>query len=92
MKKFTWNDLQERISKMDEKQRESQVCVSIEDDSYFRDVKDIDFISDDIYVHIEDTDEMGTLKDLKCVEGDDFDIENYKLITPKGTPFLWDGL
>lgn len=91
MKKFTWNDLLDKINKMSEEQRERQVWVSIEDEDYGRNIKDIQFIEEDIYVHIEENEEIGTLEDLKTVVGDDFDIENYKLLTPKGTPFLWDG-
>lgn len=89
MKKFTWNDLQDQINKMNEEQRERQVCVSIDDGFYS--IEDIQFIEDNIYVNIEDNDEIGTLSDLRGSTGDDFDIENYRLITPKGTPFLWDG-
>lgn len=91
MEKFTWNDLLEQINKMDEEQRQRQVWAAIEDEDYFRCVKDVQFVPDDIYVNIEDNDEIGTLEDLKSVAGEDFDIDNYKLRTPKGTPFLWDG-
>lgn len=90
MKKFTWNDLQDQINTMTEEQRKRQVCVSISDDGFYS-IEDIQFIEDDIYVNIEDNDEIGTLSDLRDSTGDDFDIENYRLITPKGTPFLWDG-
>ncbi|MFT4168515.1 MAG: hypothetical protein QM653_05285 [Dysgonomonas sp.] len=90
MKKFTWNDLQDQINKMNEEQRERQVCVSISDEGFYS-IEDIQFIEDDIYVNIEDNDEIGTLSDLRDSAGDDFDIENYRLTTPKGTPFLWDG-
>lgn len=91
MGKFTWNDLLNQINKMDEEQRERQVCVSIDDESYFKNVADVQFIEEDVYVNIEDNDEIGTLEDLKSVTGEDFNIDNYKLRTPKGTPFLWDG-
>nr|DAL98541.1 MAG TPA: hypothetical protein [Caudoviricetes sp.] len=91
MKKFTWNDLLKKISEMSEEQREKQVCVSFEDNEYFKNIENVQFIEEDFYVHIEDNDEIGTLKDLKSIAGEEFDIQNYKLITAKGTPFLWDG-
>lgn len=89
--KFTWNDLQERINKMTEEQRNRQVWVQIEDEGYARKIEDVQFTEVDIFENIKDSDERGSLDDLKDLHGDDFEIDNYKLRTPKGTPFLWDG-
>lgn len=90
MKKFTWDDLLEQINKMDKEQRKRRVCVSISDDGFYG-IKDIQFIEDDIYVDIEDNEVVGTLDDLKRITGGDFDIQDYRIAIPKGTPFLWDG-
>ena len=90
MKNFTWNDLLDQINKMDAEQRERTVIVSISDDSFYP-IQDVQFIEEDIYVNIEDIEEIGTLEDHKRSRGDEFDIEDYKLVTSKGTAFLWDG-
>ncbi len=75
---------------MDTDQREYQVCVSISDDGFYN-IEDVQFTEEDIYVNIEDN-LFGSLDALKTIDGDNFDIENYKLRTPKVMPFLWDGL
>lgn len=89
MRKFTWNDLLDQINSMDAEQRERQVCVSISDDGFYS-IKDVQFIEEDVYLHIEDNDEIDTLNNLKTINGDDFSIDDYKLTTPKGRPSLWD--
>lgn len=91
MTKFTWNDLQERMNNMSEEQRQTQVFFLTGDDSSFKIIDDIEFIECDVYVNIYDQDDAGTLADLMLANGEDFNIEDYKLSTPKGTPFLWDG-
>lgn len=91
MKKFTWNDLQERISNMSEEQRQKQVLFLTGDDDSFKIIDDVEFVECDVYVNIYNQDEAGTLTDLMLANGEDFNIEDYKLCTPKGTPFLWDG-
>lgn len=52
---------------------------------------ELDLVECDVYVNINDPDDAGSLEDLMLANGYDFDIEDYKLCTPKGTPFLWDG-
>lgn len=91
MEKYTWNDLAEDIKKMTEEQRNYQVCMSHNDDTYFLQARDLEFIEEDIYCDIEDSENSGTLADLKSMDGEDFDEANYKLVTPKGFPFLYDG-
>lgn len=92
MGKFTWNDLQERINNMSEEQRQKEVYFLTGDDSSFKIIDDIEFVENDIHVNIYDQDDAGTLADLMLANGEDFNIEDYRLCTPKGTPFLWDGI
>lgn len=91
MKKFTWNDLQERINNMSEEQRQKEVYFLTGDDSSFKIIDDVEFVECDVYVNESDQDDAGTLEDLMLANGEDFNIEDYRLCTPKGTPFLWDG-
>lgn len=86
MEKFTFNDLKIAISKLSEEQLSKQVFVQREEETVT--VNELAVLEEDIYQHIEVDEECGPLEDLKTGAGDDFKIENYKLVTPKGTPFL----
>lgn len=91
MEKFTWDDLADAISKLPAEQRTKQVHMSIEDESKFRSVAGIETIQEDVYVNKNDDEDCGDLETLKDAHGNDFDQDDYSLITPKGYPFLWDG-
>lgn len=90
MKKFTWNDLAEAINKLPENEREKQVIMTHEDESHFRNAVELATIPEDIYFNNDDEEDGGTLEDLKYAHGEDFNMEDYKLVTTKGTPFLSD--
>lgn len=91
MRKFTWKQLQEKLSLLSEDQLDKQVCVSFLDDATFTNIPDLQFVQEDIYCDVNNEENAGTLEDLKTTDRDDFNLENYKLMTAKGTPFLWDG-
>lgn len=91
MEKFTWDQLHEAISKLSPEQRAKQVYISLDDDSVFKKVEGLETIEEDVYVNKFDYEDCGNLKDLKDAHGEDFNEEDYKLSTPAGTPFLWDG-
>lgn len=61
MKKFTWNDLQERINNMSEEQRQKQVFFLTGDDDSFKVIDDVENVENDVYVNINDQDDAGTL-------------------------------
>jgi hypothetical protein len=65
--------------------------MSIEDESTFRRVAGLETIPEDVYVHNEDDEDAGDLETLKDAHGADFKESEYRMVTPKGTPFLWDG-
>jgi hypothetical protein len=92
MEKFTWADLAAAIILMPEEFQSNQVCISVEDESEFRTVPSLEKIEQDIYVNNDDDEDCGPLEELREMHGEDFDISNYRLATPKGTPFLWDGI
>ena len=88
---FTWSDLEEALNKMPLDQKGKQVFSSIEDENTFRKVEDVQFVQNDIYVKKDEKEDYGDLEALKELHGEEFNESNYELITPKGTPFLWDG-
>ena len=87
---FTWNDLLEAVSKLPAEQRAKQVHISIDDESTFRKVAGLETIQEDVYVNNDDDEDCGDLETLKDAHGEDFKLEDYRLATPKGYPFLWN--
>lgn len=86
---FTYNELLEQISKMTPEQRDQQV-VFVENDEWSHPIKGLGFTEYDYYVNINDDEEIGTLEELKENYGDDFNEDDFKLLTPAGTPYLHD--
>jgi hypothetical protein len=91
MEKFTWADLADAINKMPEEFRTNQVVMSFEDREETIRVYSIQTTPEDLYVNEEDYEDCGSLEDLKELHGDEFDEKKYRFVSPKGTPFLWDG-
>jgi hypothetical protein len=91
MRKFTWNDLAEKINELTSEQRESQVYMSFDDENRFRRIESLETIPEDVYVNKHDDEDSGSLEDLKSAWQEDFKKSDYRLSTKKGTPFLWDG-
>lgn len=89
-KEFTWNDLAQAISSLPESERLKSVHIAIDDENRFRRVAGLETIQEDVYVNNDDDEDLGGLKELEDVHGDDFNIENYRLCTHKGHPFLFD--
>lgn len=87
-KNFTWNELAKAISKLPEKERRKPAIIQIEDESALRHITGLTAIQKDVYVNKEDNEDAGELEGLKYVH-EDFDIKDYRVATPKGTPFLW---
>lgn len=86
--KFTYRDLKEEINKLSEDQLDKQVYVCREDSSVK--VGYLEITKEDIYRHIDDDEERGTLEELKGMAGDEFELENYELATPKDFPILFE--
>lgn len=90
--KFTWNDLLVAITQMPVELRDQQVSMAIDDETYFRNVDSIDYVPVDIYANKDEPEDCGDLETLQYAHGPDFKLEDYKLVTKKGTPFLWEGI
>lgn len=84
---ITWADLKEEANKMSEEQLNTPVFLA-QDDEYWVKINEVVFVEEDIYVNKDDNEDAGTLKELKELHDDDFVLENYRLMSKKGTPFL----
>lgn len=84
---ITWADLKEAANKMNEEQLKNPVFLA-QDDDYWIKINEVALVEEDVYVNNDDNDDAGTLHELKELNGDEFKLEDYKLIAKKGTPFL----
>ena len=50
----------------------------------------LETIQADVYVNNDDDEDCGDLETLKDAHGEDFKLEDYRLATRKGHPFLWN--
>ena len=91
IKPFTWDDLADAIAKLPAEERQKSVCIAIEDEGTFRAVQNLETMEKDIYRHKQNDYDCADLETLKETCEGDFNIEDYELVTPAGTPFLWDG-
>ncbi|WPO89897.1 hypothetical protein [Chryseobacterium sp. HR92] len=91
-KVITWKELKEFVNSIPEEFINNKAHIMLEDESTARELNEPFFQEEDIYFNIDDSDDSGTLKDLTEVhnsEEDPFILDDYRLTTPKGTPFLW---
>lgn len=84
---ITWADLKEAANKMSEEQLNTPVFIA-QDDEYWVKINEIVLVEEDIYVNKDDDEDAGTLSELKELHDDEFVLENYRLMSKKGTPFL----
>ncbi len=87
MADFTFKDLKEAISKMTDEQLLKPAYLA-KDDERWEKVTELCFIDEDIYVDKINDEDCGTLEDLQYAHGSDFVLEEYRLMTKKGTPYL----
>ena len=86
--KYTWNDLVNDVNKMEDWQKNTQVYLQNDDESYFREITEISMVDEDVYINIDNIEDGASLKELEEILGDEFKREDYRLCTPIGTPFL----
>lgn len=86
---ITWKQLKDFIQTLSEEELKTPAWILIDDNSQATKLLEPLRIEQDIYCNIDEHEDCGTLAELKELAGDDFNIANYKLSTPKGTPFLW---
>lgn len=88
-KPITWLELRTFVNQIPVEHLDRKVSVFIDDETYARPIYEAAGMHEDIYCHISNDDDCGTLKDLEESHGVEFDPTQYKLSTKKGTPFLW---
>lgn len=89
MTQVTWKQLREFIGTLTPEELEQPVSAFVEDRQYAIPLIEPFRMEKDIYVHVDDDDDAGTLDDLKSAHEEEFDPANYRLSTPKGKPFLY---
>lgn len=89
--KITWKKLKEFVNSIPEELLNKKASLLLEDETYARKLDDAFFIREDIYANKEDGEDCGTLEELKETHehDSDFNLEDYILVTKKGTPFLY---
>jgi hypothetical protein len=89
MEKLTWRRLAETISNLSEEAKDKQAFILIGDESQGRPIKELCVVEEDIYADKGDYEDCGTIEDLEEAKGDEFNIEDYEISTPKGTAYLY---
>lgn len=85
----TYNDLLESLKLFTPEQLQQNCSVIIDDESMAKEIKSVSIISEDIYINKDDTDDLGSLKDLKEMHREDFERDDYVLSTTAGRIFLY---
>lgn len=88
-KPLTWAELKEFANSLTHEQLANRVRAFIDDEPTARDVNFAETMGRDIYVHIEDDEDAGTLSDLQELHGEDFESDKYQLSTRADNPFLF---
>jgi hypothetical protein len=81
----TLKNLQEFLNGLTPEQLSQKVFYTEEQSHTITEVEILEY---DVFVNKHDVDEFGTIEELKENLGEDFDIENYIVATPKGTIFM----
>ncbi|GGG97467.1 hypothetical protein [Pedobacter zeae] len=88
-KQITWKELKDFVNSIPEEFLDKKVHILVSDESEGKKLNEPFFLEEDTWCHKDCfPDDCGKLEDLKFMD-DEFDINNYEIITPKGTPFLW---
>lgn len=84
--------LKDFVNGIPEKYLEKTAVILFEDESTARELLEPFTMQDDIFMYDENDEDCGTLKELrdqKKYDDEPFDESLAKLVTEKGTPFLW---
>lgn len=89
---ITWGDLKKFINELPDEQLQNKIPVMYQDETAARYLLEPFKMENDIYAHIDDDDECGTMAELyesRNSLGEPFNENEYYICTKKGTPFLW---
>lgn len=90
LKTITWQELKDFCNSIPEEFLEDKVHIMISDDNQGKQLNEPYFLEEDVW-SLKDgfpDEDAGNLEDLKSRDPE-FDIDNYEIVTKKGTPFLW---
>lgn len=91
-KPITWQMLKDFVNKIPDEHLQKTAVILFEDESTVRELLEPFTLENDIYIYDDNDEDSGTLKELrdqKKYDEEPFDESLAKLVTPKGTPFLW---
>ena len=89
---ITWGELKEFVNSIPAEYLDKTAHLLYEDNSEGKPLSEPLFIEDDIYIFDDNAEDCGTLEELKMLMEDaepPFDDALCRLVTKKGTPFLW---
>lgn len=91
-KSITWKELKEFANSIPEEFINNEASLLIGDESTSRVLNEPFFIENDIYCNKEDNEDCASMEELRnahMYDEDEFNEDDYVLVTKKGTPFLW---
>lgn len=92
LKVITWQELKEFVNSLPAEYMDKPAHILFQDETTARGLLEPFQIKNDIYMFDDNTEDCGTLEELRELMADaepPFDEALCKLITKKGTPFLW---
>lgn len=92
LKPITWQDLEDFVKKIPLEYKQKTAMILFQDEEKARELLEPFFIENDIFMYDDNDEDCGTEKELReiaKINGFDFDKGLCKLVTKKGTPFLW---
>jgi hypothetical protein len=89
-KTITWQELKDFCNSIPNEFLNNKARILVSDISQGQLLNEPYLLEKDVYRHKDhdDPEDCGYLEDLKEMDNE-FDINNYEIITKKGTPFLW---
>ena len=92
LKPITWQDLEDFVKKIPLEYKQKTAMILFKDEEKVRELLEPFFIENDIFMYDDNDEDCGTeneLREIVKINGNDFDKGLCKLVTKKGTPFLW---
>jgi len=85
----TWGEIKAFLETFTTEELEKEAHILLDDDGHFTKLLEPQRMEEDIYINQDNPEDVGDLESLKDLHEQEFKMENYLLITPKGKPFLW---
>jgi hypothetical protein len=86
--KLTLGDLKSFLNSLHDDKLTQDINIAFEDEP-IRQIENYEVFEEDVYYNIDNHEDIGTISELKDIHGEDFDLKNYKVGTPKGTVLFY---